>query len=280
VAKSRSLRGKVVVITGASSGIGRAAALRFAREGSHLVIGARRANRLEQVKHEVEEAGAKCLALPTDVSDRAMVQRLLDGTLEHFGQVDIWVNNAGFGMAASVEQTTPEEMERLWRVNYMGAFHGCQVVLPQMRRQGSGHIINISSMAGRFPMPLGAAYSATKAAMNSLSEALDMELQGTGVRVCTLLVSFTETDFFGAMVKRIPDVPMKLGGIATADSVAARIVQCARKPKAVVYFIPAPRLVLALTDLFPGLYRRMALWYVEKRTAGKGVPTPDEPSKG
>jgi short-subunit dehydrogenase len=273
---ARSLKGKVVVITGASSGIGRGTALRFAKEGSHLVIAARRADRLAEVKREVEQLGAKCLALPTDVSDRAMVQRLLDATLEHFGQVDVWINNAGSGMAATVEQTTPEEMERLWQVNFMGAFHGCQVALQQMRRQESGQIINISSMGGRLPMPLGAAYSSTKAALNALGEALDLELHGTGIRVSTLLVSFTETDFFGAMVKKIPDVPMKLGGVASPDSVAARIVQCARNPKAVVYFIPLPRLVLALLDLFPGLYRRMALWYVNKRTAGKGVPKPGE----
>ena len=271
----RTLKGRVVVITGASSGIGRAAALRFAKEGAHIVIAARRADRLAEVQREVEALGAKCLALPADVADRAMVLRLLHGTLEHFGQVDVWINNAGFGMAASVEQTTPEEMEQIWQVNYMGAFHGCQIALQQMRRQGSGHVINISSMAGRFPMPLGAAYSATKAAMNALGEALDMELQGTGIRVSTMLVSFTETGFFGAMVKKIPDAPARLGPIASADSVAARIVQCARKPRAVVYFIPAAPLVLALMDLTPGLYRRMALWYVNKRTGGKGVPVPE-----
>jgi NAD(P)-dependent dehydrogenase (short-subunit alcohol dehydrogenase family) len=269
-----SLKNKVVVITGASSGIGRACALAFAKQGSHIVIAARRADKLEAVKREVESLGVKCLAVPTDVSDRAQVERLLDATLEHFGQADIWINNAGYGLAASVELTSPEEMRRIWEVNYMGAFHGCQVALRQMRRQGRGHIMNVSSLAGRFSMPLGAAYSATKAAMDALSEALDLEMAGTGIRVSTLQVSFTETDFFDAMIKKIPDGPSDGGPVATPESVAARIVKCAKRPQAVVVFLPLPRVILAFTDLFPGFYPRLALWYIRKRTRGQGTPEP------
>src|SRR5438046_3057567 len=114
----RNLKNKVVVITGASAGIGKAAAFLFAREGANVVAAARRMERLSQICSEIEELGGKCLPVQTDVSDRPQVQRLLDATLEHFGKVDVWINNAGYGLVGSVEQTTPEEMEQIWRTNY------------------------------------------------------------------------------------------------------------------------------------------------------------------
>src|SRR5262249_42415667 len=153
-------------------------------------------------------------------------------TLEHFGRVDIWINNAGFGLIGSVEQTTLDEMRRLMDVNYMGAFHGCQVALQQMRRQGSGPILNISSMAPRFPLPLNPAYPATKYALNGLTEALEMELESSGIRVSLIMPGVTETEFVEAMVKKIPAIPgASLGPTDTARKVAARIVACAKKPK-------------------------------------------------
>jgi NAD(P)-dependent dehydrogenase (short-subunit alcohol dehydrogenase family) len=272
----RALKNRVVVITGASAGIGSECARLFSEAGAHVVIAARRLERLEAIRQEIEAKGGKCLAVQTDVSDRALMQRLLDATLEHFGRVDVWINNAGSGLAASVEQTTPEEMERIWAVNYMGAFHGCQVALQQMRRQGRGHIINISSMAGRFAMPLGAAYSAAKFAVNGLSEALAMELHGTGIRVSVMMPGFTGTEFFDAMQKKIPDAPMPRVGIASARSVAARILRCAQHPREKVYFIPVPPLTLAFFDLFPSLWRRIALRYIQMRTGGRGTPVPGE----
>src|SRR5438067_2899209 len=132
----RSLKNKVVVITGASAGIGKVAAILFAKEGAHVVIAARRMDRLTALKAEIESGGAKCLAVETDVSERDHVQRLLDATLEHFGQVDVWINNAGSGIVGSMEQTTPEEMEKLMKINFMGTYYGCQAALQQMRRQG------------------------------------------------------------------------------------------------------------------------------------------------
>jgi short-subunit dehydrogenase len=267
-----SLRNKVVVITGASAGIGREAALLFAREGAHVVVAARRAERLEEVKRQIEAEGGKCLAVPTDVADRALVQRLLDATLEHFGRVDVWINNAGYGLAGSIEQTTPEEMERMMAVNYMGAFHGCQVALQQMRRQGSGHILNVSSLAARFPLPLHGAYTATKYALNGLTETLALELDGSGIQVSLLMPGVTDTEFTDAMIKKIPDSPGAIpGGSASARSVAARIVRCAKRPKRVLMFMPAPPFVLALFDLFPSLWRVIARRYLRVRTGGKGI---------
>lgn len=276
---SASPNGKVVVVTGASAGIGREVARLFAREGARVVAAARRLDRLNALRDEVEAEGGICLPVRADVSERAQVQRLLDAALEQFGCVDIWVNNAGFGLVGSIEQTTPEEMERLWRTNYLGAFHGCQAALSAMRRQGRGHIINVSSMAARFPLPLHGAYTATKYALNGLSEALSLELTGSGIHVTTVMPGITETDFSQAIIKKIPDVPgSSFGRTATASEVAAAIVRCARRrrPRPTLMFAPAPPLTLALSDLVPGLWRAAAGKYVQIRTAGRGVPTAEE----
>ncbi|HXG22954.1 MAG TPA: SDR family oxidoreductase [Chthonomonadales bacterium] len=274
--KVTSLRNKVVVITGASAGIGRECARLFAEEGAHVVVAARRRERLEALKAEIEARGGKCLAVPTDVADRALVQRLLDATLEHFGRVDVWINNAGFGLVGSVEQTTPEEMQRLMNVNFMGAFHGCQVALQQMRRQGSGHIINISSMAARFPLPLGAGYAATKAAMNAFAESLGMELEGSGIRVSIIMPGYTDTEFGQAAIKKIPPADVALGPTASARSVAAQVVRCAKRPRPMMALAPLPRLAFAFFDLFPSAWRAICRYYVKARTRGKGIPLPPE----
>lgn len=273
---ARSLRGKVVVVTGGSSGIGRAAALAFAREGCHLVVAARRPEPLREAREAIEALGARALAVPTDVADRVQVQRLLDAALEHFGRVDVWANNAGYGMAASVEQTTPDDMRRIWETNYMGAFHGCQVALRQMRRQGSGHLVNVSSMAGRFALPLGSAYAATKAAMNALGESLRAELEGTGLHATTVMPGFTRTPFFQAMERKVPDVEGLWFPAAAPEDVARRIVRAVRRPVPVVMLVPAPRLTLAVIDLLPGIWSFIARRYLRARTAGRGLPEPPQ----
>jgi NAD(P)-dependent dehydrogenase (short-subunit alcohol dehydrogenase family) len=271
----RSLKSRVVVITGGSAGIGRATALAFAREGSHIVIAARRAEKLAEVRAEVEAVGAKCLAVVTDVSDPAQVEHLLEATLETFGQVDVWINNAGYGLSASVEQTTPEEMEKIWRTNYMGVFYGTQTALRQMRRQESGHIMNVSSMAAEFPLPLGSAYTATKCAINGLTETLAMELRGSNVRASVIMPNVTESEFVKAMDKKIVESRSGwTGPVASAESVASEFVKCARHPSVRVPFLPFGRIALAVCKLFPGIWWLVAKKYIAIRTGGTGIPAP------
>src|SRR5438874_731286 len=119
-----TLKDKVIVITGGSSGIGRATAIEFARNGARLVIAARRKDRLDEVCREIEAQGRQCLAVETDVAAPGHLQRLLDSALEKFGRVDIWINNAGFGISAYAEQTGEEEMRAIWAVNYHAVFEG------------------------------------------------------------------------------------------------------------------------------------------------------------
>lgn len=260
---------KVVVVTGASAGIGREAARVFAGEGARVVAAARRVDRLQELCAEIEAAGGECLVVVTDVGEPAQVYALRDAAIARFGRIDVWINNAGYGLLGSVEQTTPDEMTRMWEVNYMGAFHGCLAALTVMRAQGSGHILNVSSMIARFPLPLSAAYTVTKCAVYGLSEALASELDGSGIHVTTLMVSLTLTEFGDAQVKKLETPPVGLGPAASARSVAERIAACVRRPRRTVYFIPFPPLVLALFDLFPFVWPWMARRYLAMRTGGK-----------
>ena len=264
----------MVVITGASAGIGKECAFAFHRAGAHVVIAARRGERLREIQAAIESDGGKCLSVTTDVADSTQVQRLLDATLEHFGRVDVWINNAGFGQVGRFEEMTEEEMERLWRVNFMGAFYGCQAALQQMRRQKSGHIMNVSSMVARFSLPLNAGYTATKYALNGLSEALDLELEGSGIRVTAVMPGVTETEFTESMVTKLPTPnAQRRVPTATARQVAEKMVVCALRPRRMLAFIPAAPLFLALTDLFPGIWRALARRYVRHRLSGEASNT-------
>lgn len=266
---ARSLRNRVVVVTGASSGIGRDAAVRFAALGAHVALASRRPEPLGLVRERIEAMGCKALAVPTDVSQQPQVQRLLDATLEHFGRVDVWVNNAGSGMVAWFEQTTPDEMRSLWDVNFMGVFYGCQAALQQMRRQESGHIINVSSLAGRFALPLNSAYAATKHAVNALGQSLAMELEGTGIRVSTIMPGLTETGFFEAAVRKVGEGRRSMVRAAPVETVGKAIVRCAMHPRDQVVLAPLGRWLLALAEAAPPLYRAIARRYLKVRAGGR-----------
>jgi len=265
----RSLRERVVVVTGASSGIGRDAATRFARRGAHVVLAARRPEPLQATRIEIEAGGGKALAVPTDVTVRDQVQFLLNATLEHFGRVDVWVNNAGYGMVALLEDTTSDEMRAIWETNFMGVLHGCQAALQQMRRQESGHIINVSSLAGRFALPLNFAYAATKHAVNALGQSLAMELEGSGIRVSTVMPGLTDTPFFDATVRKVPPGRKSVVRPAPVGVVGEAIVRCALRPRDLVVLAPLGRWSLILAEACPILYRTVARRYLRIRTGSE-----------
>jgi NAD(P)-dependent dehydrogenase (short-subunit alcohol dehydrogenase family) len=187
------LADKVVVVTGASSGIGRATAEAFARERCRVVLAARREERLNEVARRIEEGGGQALVVPTDVGHREQVERLVERAVERFGRVDVMVNNAGWGYYATVEETDEDDMRRLWQVNFMGTFYGVQAALAAMRRQGAGHIINVSSVVGRRGYPYHGAYAATKFAIIGLTESLRPELAGSGIVATAVLPVSTRT---------------------------------------------------------------------------------------
>jgi len=186
---------RVVVITGASGGIGAALATRLARDGDRLVLVARREPELRAV---AAACGPDALAVVADVTRRADVQRVLDAALERHGHVDVWVNNAGRGITRPVAELSDDEFDEMMRVNVKSALYGMQAVLPHFQSRGRGHIINVSSMLGRVPnVPVRAAYSAAKHALNALTAGLRMDLRETfpGIHVTTVLPGVVATDF-------------------------------------------------------------------------------------
>jgi NADP-dependent 3-hydroxy acid dehydrogenase YdfG len=254
------LRGAVVAITGASAGIGREAARAFAREGAHLVLAARRKDRLDDLADELTRSGAEVLVDVVDVTDRTRVFAFLEGAAARFGRLDVLVNNAGCGQHGRVEETPPETYERAMRVNYLGTVWGCQAAVPIMRRQGRGVIINVSSIVGHRALPSGAAYGASKAAQVSLTEALRVELRGTGVSACSVHPIGTESELHDVIARETGVRVGAVGPQQKADAVARAIVRCARRPRPEVYPYPPSRLLVWLNALAPSVLDGMAAW--------------------
>lgn len=189
-----SLQGAVVVIAGASSGIGRATAQGFARQGARLVLAARREGLLEEVAQECRALGAEAMAAPTDVTDAGAVRRLADRAVEAFGGIDVWVNNAGVGAVGRFEETPVEAHRRVIETNLLGPLHGAHAVLPIFLRQGHGVLINTISVGAYAPAPYAAAYAASKFGLEGLVESLRAELgDEPGIHVCGVYPSFTDT---------------------------------------------------------------------------------------
>lgn len=179
-----SLRDKVAIITGASSGIGEATARRLAESGARVVLAARRVERLEALAADIEHHQGTALVAPTDVTDERSVQRLARRALDAFGRIDILINNAGIMPLSPISKLKVAEWDRMIDVNIKGVLYCVAATLPTMLEQGSGHIINVSSVAGRRPFPSGTVYSATKFAVRAISQGLRLELSPIkGIRV-------------------------------------------------------------------------------------------------
>lgn len=189
-----ALSGKVALITGASSGIGEAAALALTQAGATVVVSARRKDRLHELVQRVEEVGGKALALPGDVVDEAVARQTVADTIEQFGKLDILVNSAGIIQSGSVGKADTAEWRRVMEVNFFGTLYTCAAAVPLMRKAGGGDIINISSTSGRRAAGLFGAYSPSKFAVNAMSEGLRQEVGGAGIRVCIIEPGATESE--------------------------------------------------------------------------------------
>src|SRR6202163_1776572 len=178
---------KVVVITGASSGIGESTAKLLEQQGAIVVLGARRSNRIDAVVQEISAAGGKAIGFATDVTKRAEVEALIQKAVDSFGHVDVLVNNAGIMPIAPIEALKVDEWDRQIDVNIKGLLYGIGAALPHMQKQKSGHIINMASVFGiKMFAPGGTVYCATKAAVRALTEGLRMELHSENIR-CTMI---------------------------------------------------------------------------------------------
>lgn len=179
---SENIAGKIVVITGASSGLGEATARRLSAHGASVVLGARRADRIQALADELNSGGGKALALPTDVTDHNQVKQLVDAAVQTYGRVDVMLNNAGLMPRALLERLTIDDWDRTIDVNIKGVLYGIAAALPYMKEQMSGHIINVSSVAGHKVSPETAVYSATKHAVRVISEGLRQEVKPYNIR--------------------------------------------------------------------------------------------------
>jgi NADP-dependent 3-hydroxy acid dehydrogenase YdfG len=183
---SDNIRGKVVVITGASSGLGEAAARLLSAEGATVVLGARRVDRLKSLADELTGKGGKALAIETDVADRDQVKGLVEMAVKTYGRVDVILNNAGLMPQSLLASLKVDEWDRMIDVNIKGVLYGIAAVLPHMQRQKSGHIINVSSVAGHKVGPGAAVYAATKFAVRALSEGLRQEVKQYNIRTTVI----------------------------------------------------------------------------------------------
>jgi short-subunit dehydrogenase len=242
----------VAIITGASSGIGEATARRLAREGMCVTLAARRQDELERVAREIQANGGQTLVAPTDVRDRAAIQRMVQATLDQWGHVDVLVNNAGLGYSNRVVGLSPDQLREQVAVNLVAVIECAQAVLPAMMRQSSGHIINVASIAGLVGLPGSSVYSATKAAVIRFSESLRREVSRHGIYVTAFCPGFVATNF-SPRLKQIAASGKRLPGIMPVAYVADRIAWLIRHPRRRLIIPPGWGMLAAIAQTFPWL---------------------------
>jgi NADP-dependent 3-hydroxy acid dehydrogenase YdfG len=219
LAMNENIQGQVVVITGASSGLGEATARYLSAAGARVVLGARRVERIEALASELTKRGGKALALATDVTDRDQVKRLVDAAVETFGRIDVMLNNAGLMPHSPLERLKIDDWNRTIDVNIKGVLYGIAAALPHMQREKRGHIINVSSVAGHKVNPGGAVYSATKHAVRVLSEGLRMEVKPYNIRTTVISPGAVATELPDSITER--DVSANIHEFYAANAIPA-----------------------------------------------------------
>ncbi|HKG68848.1 MAG TPA: SDR family oxidoreductase [Segetibacter sp.] len=273
----RFLYGKTIVITGASSGIGRAAAIAFAENGAKLVLAARREDALETVADECRAFGAEAIAVKTDVTDAEAMKRLAGIAAEFGGKIDVWINNAGIGIVGEFTQTPVASHQRVIETNLMGYVHGAHAALPYFKRQLYGVLININSLGGWVAQPYSVAYAASKWGLRGFSEALRGELlKYREIHICDIFPGFIDTpgfqrgaNYIGRKIKPIPPV-------YDARRVAKAIVSLAVRPRNAVTVGTSAIIMKFLNTLFPRVFQSVFVTLLDfyfKRA--KKVPVSD-----
>src|ERR1700676_1669123 len=199
-----NIEGKVVVITGASSGLGEAAARFLSARGATVVLGARRVDRIQALAQELTSGGGKALAIKTDVTHREQVQALADAAVQTYGRIDVMINNAGLMPQSPLDRLKVDDWDRMIDVNIKGVLYGIAAALPYMEKQKSGHIINVSSVAGHKVRPGGVVYSATKTAVRVISEGLRQEVKPYNLRTTVISPGAVDTELPNSVTE--PDI--------------------------------------------------------------------------
>ncbi len=272
------LRGKVVLITGGSRGLGLVMAREFAREGAKIAICARSLEELERARTDLSQSGARVLAVPCDVTDRSQVNEMVDVVRDHFGRIDVLVNNAGVIQVGPIEVMTVEDYEEAMKTHFWGPLYTSLAVLPDMRKRRTGRIVNISSIGGKISVPHLVPYSASKFALVGLSEGLRAELQKDGVVVTTVCPGLMRTGsprnayFKGqhraeyawfSISDALPVTAMK------AERAARQIISACKRGEAEITLSVQAQIAVRFHGLFPGLTADM-LGLVNRLLPGPG----------
>ncbi|HEV2072657.1 MAG TPA: SDR family oxidoreductase, partial [Thermomicrobiales bacterium] len=263
----RKLQEAVVVVTGASSGIGRATAHEFANKGSSLVLAARSESELQEVVAECEQRGAKAVAVPTDVTDEAAVLALSQRAIDAFGRIDVWVNNAAVSFFGKLHEVPMEDFRRVFETNVFGYVHGARAVIPVFREQGSGVLINVSSLVARMPQPYTSAYTMSKHAVRALGMSLRQELvldKQKNVHVSTVLPATIDTPFFQHAANYTGRTPKAMPPVYPPENVARMIVEMAQHPKREVYVGNIGRLMNMQMKFMPAMTERASATMVDR----------------
>jgi short-subunit dehydrogenase len=241
---------KVVLITGASSGIGRETAIQFAKKGSNLILVARRKEKLEQLDNALKTYQISTLVCECDVSDKLQVENMSKLVLEKFGHVDILINNAGFAIYGSVSDLTIDEIESQMATNYFGMIYCIKNFLPSMIQKKSGHIVNVASVAASIGLPGIASYCASKFAMLGFSEGLKHELKGSGVGITVVSPIMVRTNFFdNPSFKKMPKFSLSLSDV----TVAKTVLRAANSPRLEIIVPSIVRGAVWVKNTFPYL---------------------------
>ncbi|HYI62887.1 MAG TPA: SDR family NAD(P)-dependent oxidoreductase [Acidimicrobiales bacterium] len=278
ILRARDLRGAVVVLTGASSGLGRATAEAFAAHGSRLVLAARTEEALAEVAAACREAGAEAVAVPTDVRDPEAVDRLRRRAVEEFGHVDVWVDAAGVLVAAPFGEEEVDELEALVATNVGGPLFGSRAALATFRQQGHGTLVNVSSLLGLVPNPVVPSYVMSKFAVRGLTLSLRQLVAGERhIHVCDVMPGPIDTPLFARAANRTGRQLRAIPPAYAPERVAAGIVACARRPRREMTVGVASHLILASHRLAPA-----ATEWAVAQAAGRLIlrPTPASPTSG
>jgi short-subunit dehydrogenase len=273
---TNGINGKVIVITGASSGIGKASAEALAERRARLVLAARREKELEDTATACKGKGAEVVTVPTDVAEEAQVQALARRAIEAFGRIDVWFNNVGVGVVGPFEEAPLADHARVIEANLLGVIHGCYAVLPHFMAQGGrGVLINMSSIGGVFPIPYGTSYAASKSGIAAFTDSLRAELGSRSrIEVCGVYPAFVDTPWHDHAANYTGRSLRHLQPTLDPEDVALRIVELARRPRRALFIggPPAPRLVAAL---MPDAAGRLLARQAKRKLMHEGQVAPD-----